>query len=72
MLVNVRVVPRAKKALIKQGEGSLKIDVPAHPENGRANQAAIELLSKYFTISKSKIRILKGEKAREKIIELLN
>jgi len=70
VLLNIRVVPRAKKTLIKQEGTSLKIYVSAPAEDGRANKAVIKLLSEHFKIPKSKIKIIKGKKSREKIISV--
>ena len=69
MLINVRVIPRAKKSQIKEGE-PLRVYVSAPAEDGRANKAVIKLLSEHFKLPKSKIKIIQGEKSREKTIEL--
>lgn len=71
MKINIKVIPRAKKETVKNGE-PLRVYVNQPPENGRANDAVIKLLAEHFNISKSQIKILKGEKSRNKIIELLN
>ncbi len=69
MIINIKVIPRAKRALVKDGD-PLRIYVNQPPEDGRANDAVIKLLAEHFKIPKSKIKILKGEKSREKIIEI--
>ena len=48
----------------------LKIYLTAVPVNGKANKELIKLLSKELNISKSRIGIIKGEKSKEKIIEI--
>lgn len=71
MLLNIRVIPRAKKnEVIKIDENNYKARLTAAPVNGKANEALIKLLSDYFDVRKSKIRIVKGEKRMEKIIEI--
>ena len=40
-------------------------------EKGKANKEVIKALAKYFDTSISKIRILSGEKSKEKIIEII-
>jgi len=49
---------------------SLKIYLTAVPVDGKANKELIKLLAKELKISKSKIAIIKGEKNKEKIIEI--
>jgi len=48
-----------------------KVYVTAAPEKGKANKKMIELLAEYFKVSKSQIRIVKGEISRNKIVEIL-
>lgn len=47
------------------------IYVTAAPEQGKANKKMIGLLAEYFKVSKSQIRIIKGEVSRNKIVEIL-
>lgn len=70
MLLNVKVIPNAKKEQIKNTENGLRIYVTVPPADGRANKAVIKLLSKELNIAKSKIEIIQGEKGREKIIKI--
>ena len=70
MLLNIKVIPNAKKEQIKKSDNGLRIYVTVPPEGGRANRAVIKLLSKELDIAKSKIEIIKGEKTREKIIKI--
>ena len=48
----------------------LKVKVTAKAIDGAANEAAIKLISKYFGVSKSAVRIVRGLSAREKTIEI--
>ena len=48
----------------------LKIYLTAVPVDGKANKELIKLLSQKLNVSKSRIRIIKGEKKKEKIIEI--
>lgn len=68
----IKVIPRAKKELIKEENGKLKIYVTSPAQDGRANEAVIALLAQHFKIKKSCVRIVKGAKSRNKIIELTN
>jgi len=49
----------------------LKIYLTAAPIDGRANKELIKLLSEKLGVSKSKVRIIRGEKSKEKVIEIL-
>ena len=48
----------------------LKVYLTAVPVDGKANKELIKLLAEKLNISKSKINIIKGEKNKEKIIEI--
>ena len=70
MQLNVKVIPNAKKnEIIKDGDGfRVRLNAPAI--DGKANSALIEVLAEHFGVKKNKIRIIKGEKSRNKIVEI--
>lgn len=71
MIIRVKVKPNAKKDEVKQLESDyFEVRVTVPPEKGKANSRVIELLSKYLKIPKSKIKLKKGEKSREKVFEI--
>lgn len=49
----------------------LKIYLTAVPVQGKANRELIKLLAEKLGVSKSRISIIKGEKSREKVVEVL-
>ncbi|MFO0926950.1 MAG: DUF167 domain-containing protein [Gemmataceae bacterium] len=63
----VRAQPGARRAGV-QGErnGALKLAVTAPPEDGRANDALIELLHDLLEVKRSQIELLSGQTARDK------
>ena len=67
---NVRVTPHAKQNKVVESDGILRVYTTVAPENGRANTAVVELLSEYFDIPKSRIKILKGLTGRDKIVTI--
>ena len=67
---SIRVIPRAKQNKVVEEEGRLKVYVTTPPVEGRANQALIEVLAAHFQVRKGDIRIIRGEKSRDKIIEI--
>lgn len=72
MKISVKVKPNSKIEKVEQADGFFLIYVKEPPQEDRANQAVINLLSKYFKVPKSRISILKGKKSRQKIIEIIN
>ena len=67
MDLDVRVQPRAKRNRVEAIErGRLKVYLTAPPEGGKANEAAIALLAKTLGVSKSSVRIVRGNTARDK------
>ena len=68
--MKVRIIPRAKQNQISAvlENGTFKIRVQAPPVDGKANKAVIKYLSKILDINRSRIHIVGGEKAREKMI----
>ncbi len=67
---SVRVTPHAKQNKVVDAGGVLRVYTTVAPENGRANSAVIELLSDYFDIPKSRINIIKGLTARDKVVTI--
>ncbi len=73
--LRVKVTPKAKSERIKKEiseDGSVlyKIYVTAAPEDGKANEAVIKLLSKALGVSKSSLTITHGHTSREKTIKI--
>ncbi len=70
MILNIRVIPKAGKNLIKEENNYLKAYLTKPPQDGLANKELIELLAKYLNIKKYQIKIIKGEKSRDKVIKI--
>lgn len=70
--ITVRLQPRASRdELLGVDEaGVLKVRVKAPPVDGAANAALIQLLAKRLGIAKSKISLVSGATARNKILEI--
>lgn len=66
-IFNVRVTTRAKQNKVVENGDVLRVYVTCVPENGRANEAVIDLLADYFKIAKSRIHIIKGLTSRDKV-----
>jgi len=70
MIIDIKIINKAKRNLVKEVKGGLKVYVTTAPEKGRANVAVIELLSKYLKVKKYEINILSGQHSRHKVIEV--
>jgi len=71
MRIYIKVIPKSSQNKIeKMEDGSYKVWVTVVPEKGKANQAVVKLLSKYFKVAKSQIEIVGGKTAREKIVDV--
>ena len=69
---NIKVLPRSSqnKIIGKMSDGTLKIKLTAPPVDGEANKKLIELLSKEFKVAKSRIKIIKGLRGKNKVVEI--
>ncbi len=71
MRLFVRVKANAKKEAVERLEGNnLLLLVRAPAREGLANAAVVRLLSAYLDVAKSRITIIKGQKSRNKVIEV--
>jgi uncharacterized protein (TIGR00251 family) len=70
MRVSVLVVPNARKNGVVEEGDHLRVYVRAPPVKGKANEAVIEVLAEFFGVKKSDIRIISGERSREKVVEI--
>ena len=69
-LINIKVIPKAKKQKIVQEENRLKVYLKSPPEDGKANKELIKVLSEYFKTNKERIQIIKGKFSRNKVIKI--
>ncbi|WP_199260054.1 DUF167 domain-containing protein [Paracoccus binzhouensis] len=68
--IAVRVTPRASRnAVILDGE-AIRVTVTAVPEDGKANAAVVKLLAKALGVAKSRLVLLRGATARDKLFRL--
>ena len=71
-LINIRVIPNARKNNVSEDQGKFKVHLIASAVDGKANKALIKVLAEYFKIKKSGVRITRGTKSREKVVEILS
>jgi len=71
MKVFVRVQANARSEKVNQiDETHFRVSVHAPAREGKANAAVIESLAGYFSVAKSNVRLVRGEKYKEKIFEI--
>lgn len=68
--VAVRVTPRASCNRIVPGDDGLRVYVTAAPEDGKANAAVQKLLAKAMRVPKTRLRLIRGATARDKVFML--
>ena len=67
LVLPVRAQPRARKpGVLGEQAGALKLAVSPPPEDGRANEALVEMLAEVLDIRRSQIALLSGQTARDK------
>jgi Uncharacterized conserved protein len=70
--IKVKVKPGASENEVKKIDEYLyEVRTTTIPEKGKANEKVIELLSDFFDVPKSKIKIIKGQASREKEVEVV-
>lgn len=68
MIIKVKVSPgRKKEEIEKISQQAYKVSLKEKAEDNKANLALLKLLKKYFN---SRVRIVKGLRSREKILEI--
>jgi len=71
MIIRVRVIPNAKHSEIMGRVGSIvRVRVAAVAVDGKANQELMDFLAEFFDVRPNQVAILRGEKGKEKMIEI--
>jgi uncharacterized protein len=73
--VTVKVTPNAGREAILMPDcddtsRSLQLRVTATPEDGKANDAVLKLLSKALRVPRSSLSIVQGETSRMKLVQI--
>jgi uncharacterized protein len=67
--IGVRLRARASRdELVAVRDGVLQARVTAPPVDGRANRALCKLLAGRLGVAPSRVRVVRGEKSREKLV----
>ena len=68
--VAVRVVPGARRSEIVAVEPQLRVRLAAPPVEGKANAELVRVLAKALGVRRSAVRVVAGEKSRDKVVEV--
>jgi len=75
-LIPVHVTPKAAKNAVGElkrdasGKTELSVRVTAPPEGGKANKAVCETLAQAIGVPKSRVRVIRGDTSRHKLVEV--
>ncbi|MDR3306293.1 MAG: DUF167 domain-containing protein [Endomicrobium sp.] len=71
MIIKVRVIPNSKRKEVVSRVGSiLRVKIAAPAVEGKANEELCDFLADFFDVKRSMIFLRKGERGREKTIEI--
>ena len=71
VVFSVRVQPRASRNAVEgEWQGALKVRLTAPPVDDKANAALCVFLAEQLNIQRSAVRILAGERSRNKRVEV--
>jgi len=58
--------------LVEAGEDGLVVYVREVATDNQANEALIKLLAEYYGVPKSRVKIIRGQTGRQKVVEIDN
>ncbi|MFC5739391.1 DUF167 domain-containing protein [Sinirhodobacter huangdaonensis] len=68
--IALRVTPKASRNAIVVAEDGLRAYVTVVPEDGKANAAVAKLLAKALGVAKTRLTLVRGQTARDKVFRL--
>lgn len=68
--IAVRVTPKASRSRITVEDGAVRVYVTTPPEDGKANAAVQKLLAKSVGVAKSRLTLIRGQTARDKVFRV--
>lgn len=72
MRLRIRVQPRgSRNRIMGIHDDALKVQVTAPPVEGAANEAVIEVLSKWLGVPRRAVAIVHGDSGRNKVVEIV-
>jgi hypothetical protein len=68
--IAVRVTPKASGNAVVRQDGAIRVYVTVVPEGGKANAAVQKLLAKALGVAKTRLQLIRGDTARDKILRI--
>lgn len=68
--IAIRVTPKAARLALSRDGDALKASVTVPPENGKANEAVRALLAAALGVAPSRLTLLRGHTARDKVFRV--
>jgi uncharacterized protein (TIGR00251 family) len=69
--LRVRVQPRAARdEIVGERDGALVVRVSAPPAEGRANDAVCALIARSLRVGRTRVRVVRGHRGRDKIVHV--
>jgi len=68
--IRVDVKPNSKMPAVEVVEDHLVVRVKEPPKEGKANEAVLRAIAEHFGVPKREVRLVSGEAARHKVIEV--
>lgn len=69
--IAVRVTPRASRNAVVSEGGAIRVYVTVVPEDGKANEAVRKLLATALGVAKSRLILVRGQTARDKVFRVV-
>lgn len=69
--IAVRVTPKAARNAVVAEGGAIRVYVTTVPEDGKATAAVVKLLAKALGVPKSRLDLIRGATARDKVFRIL-
>ncbi|MEK7104037.1 MAG: DUF167 domain-containing protein [Patescibacteria group bacterium] len=71
MKITIKVKTKAKKEkVVEIGDNNFEVWVKQLPEKGKANEAIVKIVAKYFKTPQNSVKIIAGKNNSRKIIEI--
>ena len=71
--LKLRIVPNAKRdEVIGEFGDAVKVKVAAPAVEGKANEALLQFIAEKLGINRRDIRLIAGEKSRDKVVDFAN
>jgi uncharacterized protein len=70
MNIEIHVITNARKREVLADGTGLKVKLTSQPVEGRANEELVEYLSKLLSVRRSDVKIVRGEKQKNKLVSI--